>query len=63
MTLQYRFDRRAGSDMPETTVSLNGTNILDRPPPYVANSYGLMFDGVNGDPRGRFISAQVSARW
>ena len=47
----------------DTVLTLSAFNLFDRDPPYVANQAGFFFDGVNADPRGRFISAQVVARW
>ncbi len=63
MTLQYRFSRRAGSLLPAATLSLSAINVFDREPPYVANEHGFLFDGVNAEPRGRFLSVQLGARW
>ena len=44
-------------------LQLTATNILDRDPPYVSHLFGLNFDGVNANPLGRFIAAQLVARW
>lgn len=42
---------------------LSAVNVFDKDPPYVASLYGMYFDGVNANPRGRFISLQISAQW
>lgn len=38
-------------------------NVLDREPPFVANVFGLNYDSVNADVRGRFYSATVTVSW
>ncbi len=64
LTLQYKlFSAAAKGWLGETTLGLSVVNLFDRDPPYVANSFGLFFDGVNANPRGRFVSAQLAARW
>ena len=64
LNLQYKLGRSdARRWLGDTTFTLAATNLLDRDPPYVANSGGYLFDGVNANPLGRFISAQVTARW
>ena len=63
LTLQYDLtDIRPESWPGEMTLTLNGLNVIDRDPPYVASFAGLFFDGVNASPLGRFISAQVTVR-
>ena len=60
----YRLDNLFSDSLPEeTTLTLTGTNMLDRRPPYVTNDYGLLYDGVNANPLGRFVSLQLLARW
>ena len=64
LTLQYDLGRLWASQSPsETTLTLSGVNVFDRAPPYVASYHGLYYDGVNANPRGRFLSAQVVVRW
>ena len=63
LTLQYDINRLWSAAWPELNVQLAIANLSDRDPPYVASSYGLFYDGVNADPRGRFVSAQFTARW
>ncbi len=46
-----------------TTLTLGAINLFDRDPPYIASAEGFNFDGVNANPRGRFLSAQLTARW
>ncbi len=60
LSLQYRLGRLpVGS----ATLSLSAINVLDRDPPFVANTYGLYFDGANASPVGRFIGAQLTVNW
>ena len=64
LTVQYDLSRYL--EIPGfslTSLQLTATNLLDRDPPYVASRYGLHFDGVNANPLGRFVSAQLTARW
>lgn len=63
VTLQYDLSRWTRSFMGEMSVMLNATNVFDRDPPYIASIYGLLYDGVNANPLGRFLSAQLRARW
>ncbi len=64
LTVQYDLGRLwADSWLPDTTVQLSAVNILDKSPPYVAGYTGLHFDAVNASGLGRFISAQLNARW
>ena len=63
LTAQYDINRLWSAAWPELNVQLAIANLFDRDPPYVASSYGLFYDGVNADPRGRFVSAQFTARW
>lgn len=64
LTLQYDLAKVINIDgIKHLTLLLSGINIFDNTPPYVANAFGLHYDGVNADPKGRFISAQVTARW
>lgn len=58
LTLQYDF-----SWLGEMSVQFAAVNLFDRNPPYVGSDTGLHYDGVNANARGRFISAQVTARW
>ena len=46
-----------------STLALSASNLLDRDPPYAANDAGFLFDGVNANARGRFISLQVNVAW
>jgi iron complex outermembrane receptor protein len=64
LTLQYDltnllFEQRSR----EAIISLSASNLLDRDPPFVSQRYGLNYDGVNANPMGRFLSAQIVARW
>lgn len=52
---------RAG--LSKATLALSASNLFDRDPPYVGSAYGLYFDGVNANPLGRFVSAQITAQW
>lgn len=61
-TLQYDLSRLWGQQS-RTKLQLSAVNIFDRDPPYVANYYGLHFDGVNANPLGRFVSIQLTAAW
>ncbi len=64
VTLQYELGGVLGwQGFKEVTASVSGRNILDRDPPFIGHLYGLHFDGVNANPLGRFISAQVVGRW
>lgn len=64
VTLQYEFGRLLATDaMPLLSVSFNAINVLDRDPPFVSSPMGVYFDGVNANPLGRFVGAQLMARW
>ena len=64
LTAQYEIPGKgSGGLLDGLTLQLGVTNLFDRDPPYVANQFGLHYDGANAHPRGRFVSAQVSARW
>ncbi len=68
LTFQYRIGKpmtRSGTriGLPETTLSVNAINVFDRDPPFVGHMYGLHFDGVNANPLGRFVAAQLTVRW
>ncbi len=64
LSFQYEISRRyEGSAFPAIALQLSASNLFDKDPPYVANSEGLNYDGVNANPRGRFIAAQVTGRW
>ena len=64
LTGQYDIKRLWSPPWPaEINVQLAVTNLFDRNPPYVSSWSGLFYDGVNADPRGRFISAQFTASW
>src|SRR5690606_13519015 len=58
LTLQYDF-----SWLGEMSVQLAAVNLFDRDPPYIGTDTGLNYDGVNANARGRFVSAQITARW
>ena len=45
------------------TLQLSVFNLFDRDPPFIESPLGLHFDGANANPRGRFISAQITTRW
>ena len=47
----------------KSTLSLAASNLLDRDPPYAANTSGFTFDGVNANARGRFVSLQINVSW
>jgi iron complex outermembrane receptor protein len=64
LTVQYELSRLWASAWPrETSLQLSASNLFDRDPPYVANADGLYYDGANANPRGRYLSAQITARW
>lgn len=49
--------------LPATTLALSATNVFDRNPPFIGSYFGLHFDGVNANPRGRFIALQLTTQW
>ncbi len=64
LAVAYSFEApwaRAGTSRTELQVS--AVNLFDKDPPYVANNWGVHFDGVNANPRGRFLSAQIAVQW
>ncbi len=64
LAVQYELGGLWGGFWPdEATLQVNVTDLLGQDPPYVASAYGLHYDGVNANPRGRFVSAQLIARW
>ena len=64
LTVQLDLTKRLSRfGLPGATLALSAINLLDRDPPFVANRFGLTFDGVNANPLGRFVSAQLTARW
>ena len=64
LSLQYDLSKVAATSwLGQTTLNVGAINLFDRNPPFVASAFGLYFDGVNATPRGRFVSAQVTARW
>lgn len=64
LTLQYELGSRwTGSLLDQMVLSVSAINLFDRDPPYVANAYGFNYDGANATPRGRFLAAQLTARW
>ena len=54
------FDRLG---LKQTTLSVSAINLLDRDPPFIGSYLGVFFDGVNANPLGRFLSAQIVSRW
>jgi iron complex outermembrane receptor protein len=64
VSLQYDVGRLIASEaMPELALSLNAINVLDRDPPFISSPLGINYDGVNANPLGRFVGAQLVARW
>ena len=64
LTMQIDLTERLSRfGLPAATLALTATNLFDRDPPFVAHAYGINFDGVNASPLGRFIGAQLTARW
>lgn len=63
LTAQYELSRHWKSWGGEITLQLSAINLFDRDPPYVASAYGMYYDAVNASPIGRFVSAQLTARW
>ncbi len=53
----------ASGGLGEVTLGLSAVNLFDRDPPFIASYNGLFFDGVNASPLGRFVGAQITARW
>ena len=45
------------------TLALSAINVFDKDPPFIVSADGLHYDGVNASPRGRFVSAQITASW
>jgi outer membrane receptor protein involved in Fe transport len=64
VSMQYQFGQLLASKaMPDLSLSLNAINVFDRDPPFVSSPVGVFFDGVNANPLGRFVGAQLVARW
>lgn len=64
LTLSYDFrPLRESRWFRQSTIVLSAVNVFDRDPPYVASGNGLYYDGVNANPRGRFLSLQLTGRW
>lgn len=64
LTLQYDFGQvLAKRGLANTSLTVTANNILDRSPPYVESNVGLHYDGVNANPLGRFLGAQVIVQW
>ncbi len=66
LDLTLRYDLSASGALgwlKDATLTLSAMNVLDRDPPYVGSASGLNYDGVNASPLGRFLSAQLVARW
>ena len=62
LTLSYDLGFR-GRVVDNATLTLSGTNIFDRDPPFVASPVGVHFDGVNATALGRFVALQFAAQW
>lgn len=54
---------KVGGWLKNSVLMFSANNVFDRAPLYVGNDYGFVYDGVNADPRGRFLSLQVTASW
>ncbi len=52
-----------GKRMSGTKLTFSAINLFDREPPFTASAEGLHFDGVNANPLGRFVSAQLTKQW
>ena len=64
LNIQLGIDSGLSRNLFEKTVlTFTATNLFDRDPPYVGSISGLYFDGVNANPEGRFVGAQLTARW
>jgi iron complex outermembrane receptor protein len=63
-TIGYQLGANAGP-LSNVSVLLTVTNIANKDPPYVANSYAfpVYFDGANANALGRFFSIQMSKRF
>jgi outer membrane receptor protein involved in Fe transport len=64
LSARYEFKQHWGASNGASLI-LAVTNLMDRAPPYVANSSvpGVNYDGVNANALGRFISLQLLERW
>ena len=63
LNVRYELDRFLKVAGMNASISFSALNVLDRDPPFVASLYGLHFDGVNANPLGRFLSAQLVVDW
>ncbi len=64
LSVQYDVSQvLAGKGLEKASLVLTATNLLDRDPPYVVGNVGINFDGVNANPLGRFVAAQVTVKW
>lgn len=63
-TIRYELGSKlAHIGFDDVSVSFSAFNLLDRDPPFIATRHGIYYDGVNANPRGRFVSAQLTAKW
>ena len=63
LTFQYKLERLLVKAPSPATITLAAVNVFDKDPPFVGHNFGMHFDGVNANPLGRFISAQVLIPW
>jgi iron complex outermembrane receptor protein len=62
--VHYELDRNEGGWLDGVRLSLTGTNLFNRDPPFLNNGIvGLGYDQENADPYGRLISVQLRKKW